>query len=110
VIVLADVVRSGTYHSCVFSPGTVRIQRTINGVTETLAEKQDPQIQYGQVQVGARVHGPVIECTWDFASLIEDYSRDFSGGVGLQTWDETPGSARLVVSSIIARPFEEVSE
>ncbi|HWO07541.1 MAG TPA: polysaccharide deacetylase family protein [Candidatus Paceibacterota bacterium] len=109
-IVLADVVHSSTYHSCVFSPGSVRIQRTIDGVTETLVERADPRIQYGEVRVGVRVRGSVIECTWNFASMVENYSRDFTGGVGLQTWDEALGNAELRVSSVIARPFNGMDE
>lgn len=104
--ILADVVDSKTYHSCAFSEGVVRLQRTIDGETTTLAEKQDSRIAHGTaVHPGIRVHGSVIECTWDFASIVEDYSRSFSGGVGLQIWDPQPGTARVQVASVIARPI-----
>lgn len=106
-LVLGDVLDSKTYHSCAFSPGEVRIQRTINGETQTLKEVRNESIQYGDnVRMGIRVHGTVVECTWNFASVAEEYSRDFSGGVGIQAWDPSVGTASLQVSSVIARPFE----
>lgn len=104
VLLLADVLHSRTYHSCAFSPGSVRIQRTIDGETTTLATANDERIAYGNVRAGIRVHGSVIECVWDFESVLEDYSRDFSGGIGIQTWDPAVGAARLQVSSVIVRP------
>lgn len=104
-LILADVLDSRTYHSCAFSPGTVRIQRTIHGETTTLAQKNDARISYGDARLGIRVHGSVIECAWNFESLVEDYSRNFSGGVGVQTWDPAVGAAELTVSSIIVRPY-----
>jgi peptidoglycan/xylan/chitin deacetylase (PgdA/CDA1 family) len=104
VSLLADVLDSKTYHSCAFSEGVVRLQRTVSGETTTLIEKKDPRITYGtDVHPGIRVRGNVIECTWEFASIIEDYSRDFSGGAGIQIWDPVPGTARLQIASIIAR-------
>jgi peptidoglycan/xylan/chitin deacetylase (PgdA/CDA1 family) len=109
-LVLADVLNSKTYHDCAFSPGNVRVQETINGVTRTLAEKNDPRIQYGEnVSLGIRVHGSVIECAWNFESLIEAYDRNFSGGVGIQTWDPESGAARFQAISLIARPYADLA-
>lgn len=106
VLLIADVLDSKTYHSCAFSEGTVRIQRTVDGMTHFLQEKKDPRIRYGSAaHLGIRVHDSVIECTWDFESIVEDYSRDFSGGVGLQVWNPNVGAARLQVSSLIVRPY-----
>ncbi len=104
LLLLADVLNSKTYHSCAFSPGEVRIQETIDGETHTLAEKKDPSIQYGSVTPGIRVHDSVIECSWGYESLIEDYSRQSSGGIGIQIWDPSLGVANVQVSSIIVRP------
>ncbi len=104
-IILADVLDSKTYHACAFSPGEVRIQETIDGHTTTLSQTADSRIQYGDaVQMGIRVHDSVLECTWDFTSLSEVYTRSFSGGIGLQTWDPVMGTASLLVSSVIVRP------
>ncbi len=106
LIVLADVTEGSTYNACVFSPGVVHIQSTVRGVTETLAEVRDPSIGYGEnVRAGVRVHGAVIECAWDFNSIAEAYSRPFSGGIGIQTWDENEGAAELRVSEVIVRPY-----
>lgn len=106
-IVLGDVVYAGTYRSCVFSPGVVRIQETVNGLTRTLKETANPAIAFGDsVRIGMRSHGKVTECAWDFTSVAEDYSRQWTGGIGVQVWDETPGRARLTVSSVIVRPNE----
>ena len=103
--VLADVVDANTYHACVFTPGAVRIQKTVRGETELLKEVRNPRITHGASQIGIRVHDSVIECTWNFESIGEVYSRDFTGGVGIQTWNEVPGTASLQVSSVIARPL-----
>jgi len=107
--VLGDVVDADTYHTCAFSPGLVRILSSINGETRELAQKRDNRIAYGDATVGIRVHHDVIECTWNFASIIESYSRDFAGGVGIQVWNSDHGSASLTVRSVIARPFEGVT-
>lgn len=108
VSLLADVIDSKTYHSCAFSEGVVRLQQTVNGETTTLKETHDARITYGEnVRPGIRVHGSVIECTWEFASIVEDYSRTFSGGVGLQIWDPQPGTARVQVSSVLVRPITD---
>lgn len=107
VYALADVIDSKTYDACAFSPGSVRIQRTVNGETTTLKETKDPRITYGNVQIGIRVHDTVIECTWDFESIAEEYSREHGGGIGLQAWNEQLGTAGMQVSSIIARPYQE---
>lgn len=106
-LVLADVLDSKTYHACAFAPGEVRLQRTIDGTTATLKTHKDPRIQYGNAQIGIRVHGSVIECTWDFESVVEDYSRTFSGGIGLQTWNPEVGTASLTASSLIVRPYAD---
>lgn len=106
MLVLADVQNAQAYHSCAFSPGTVRIQETKNGTTRTLAEKNDKRIAHADgVSAGIRVHDSVIECTWEFESLVETYNRNFSGGVGIQTYDPDLGTARLQVSSVIVRPY-----
>lgn len=104
-LILADVVNSKTYHACAFAPGEVRIQKIVNGETTTLKTVKNRAIAYGDdVHMGVRVHGDTIECTWNFASVIEDYSRDFSGGVGVQTWEETPGAAQIQFASLLVRP------
>lgn len=105
VLVLGDVVDSATYHSCTFALGEVRIQETRNGESKTLAQIKDPRITYGDMTTGIRVHDQVIECTWQFQSIAEVYSRDFTGGVGVQTWAENKGDAQVRVSSVIARPY-----
>ena len=105
-ILLADVLHARSYHSCSFFHGGVRLQRTINGETTSLKEFRDPAITYSDTaRMGIRVHDNVIECTWNFASVVEDYSRDFSGGIGIQTWDATPNNAAITVNSIIVRPY-----
>jgi len=109
VFVLADVVESLTYHACAFSPGVVRIESTVHGDTQLLTTVRDPRIAYGDVRLGIRVHDDVIECTWDFESIAEVYSRDSFGGIGIQTWDSSLGTASITVSSVIVRPFASTS-
>jgi peptidoglycan/xylan/chitin deacetylase (PgdA/CDA1 family) len=111
LFVMADVINSKTYDSCVFSPGLVRIQSVVNGEARTLAEHKDPAINYSDTaRAGIRVHGNVIECTWNYGLLVEAYERAHSGGVGLQIWSDIPGSAQLQVSSVIARPLNANAE
>jgi peptidoglycan/xylan/chitin deacetylase (PgdA/CDA1 family) len=106
MLILADVVNASTYHACVFSPGVVHIQETKNGVTTTLAERKDSRIGYGSGSAGVRVHDSVIECRWNFASIAETYNRSFTGGAGIQAWNEQNGAASLTISSVIARPYD----
>jgi peptidoglycan/xylan/chitin deacetylase (PgdA/CDA1 family) len=105
MFILADVVDSGTYRSCAFSPGRVRLLLTVHGQVTELADIRDPRIAYGDnVRMGARVHGDVFECTWNFQSIAENYHRDFRGGIGLQMWDDATDTS-IQVSSIIVRPY-----
>ena len=111
IFLLADLASSKTYDTCVFSPGVVRIQSTVNGETRVLAEKKDPRIGYGaDVRPGIRVHDSVIECLWDFGSILETYTRDRTGGIGIQVWDAELGTAHLQVSEILVRPFNVEEE
>lgn len=107
VLVLGDVVDAATYHACTFAPGEVRIQELRNGESKTLVTKKDPRIQYGEnASAGIRVRGSVIECTWNFDSVVETYSRSFRGGVGIQAWAAETGAATLQVTSVIVRPIQ----
>ena len=54
-----------------------------------------------------RVHDSVIECLWDFGSILETYTRDSTGGIGIQVWDSELGAAHLQVSEILVRPFND---
>jgi peptidoglycan/xylan/chitin deacetylase (PgdA/CDA1 family) len=106
LFVLGDVINSKTYDACVFSPGGVRIQSTVNGETRELENIRDERIQYSDIaRAGMRVRGSTIECTWNYGSVVAAYERTHSGGVGIQIWNERPGMAQLQISSVIARPF-----
>jgi peptidoglycan/xylan/chitin deacetylase (PgdA/CDA1 family) len=106
VFLLADVVHSKTYHSCAFSEGVVRVQSTMDGETKVLAEKKDERINRGNDRrLGIRVHDAVVECTWDYESLVEAYERDHTGGIGIQVWNAELGTASLQVSEILVRPY-----
>ena len=106
LFVLGDVIHSKTYDACVFSPGQVHMISVTNGQTKTLGSKTNPSIAYGSaVRAGIRVHGSVIECTWNYSSISESFERTHSGGAGLQIWSEVPGIAQLQVTSVIARPL-----
>ncbi|MCR4325874.1 MAG: polysaccharide deacetylase family protein [Patescibacteria group bacterium] len=103
---IADVVNSKTYDACVFSNGVVRLQTTVNGETSTLAEKRDPSIRFGDgVRPGIRVHDAVIECLWNYESILEAYERRNIGGVGVQVWNPQLGTAALTVSDIAVQPL-----
>ena len=107
VLILADVLHSKTYHSCAFSDGEVRLQETKDGETHVLATKKSSAITYSDsARMGIRVHGSVIECTWDYASQIEAYTRTTHGGIGIQVWDPELGNASVQVSNVLVRPYE----
>lgn len=106
VLLLADVVDAKTYDACAFGDGVVRIQSTSSDETRVLAEARDERMTYGEnVQLGIRVHDSVIECLWNYGSVVEAYERDRMGGVGIQIWNPALGTAQLQVSAIIVRPF-----
>jgi hypothetical protein len=84
----------------------VRVQRTANGETKILAEKKDSRITFGNNRrPGIRVHGSVIECTWNYESLVESYERPQTSGIGVQVWNPELGTASLQVSEILVRPY-----
>jgi peptidoglycan/xylan/chitin deacetylase (PgdA/CDA1 family) len=104
---LGNVKNAKTYDACVFSPGQVRIESVTNGIARTLLTKRTSVVDFGtSVHAGMRVHGAVIECTWDYTAIAEVYERVHSGGVGIQVWDEVPSVAKLQVSSVIVRQFD----
>lgn len=106
VFLLTDVKDSKTYNACVYSPGVVRLQTVRNGEVTTLAEKKDERITYGaDARAGVRARGYVIECLWNYESIVEAYSRELRGGIGIQTWDSELGKASLRVSEVLARPL-----
>lgn len=106
VLLLADVIDSKTYHACAFGDGLVRIQEVTNGNARTLAEFSRNDITYGKdVRMGIRVHDSVIECTWNYESVVEAYERSYSGGIGIQTWNPATSSSTLQVSEILVRPY-----
>lgn len=110
VFLLADVQNSKTYSSCVFSEGLVKIEATENGETRVVSQTRNPDIARGEnVRIGVRVHGSVIECTWNYASVLEAYERPERGGIGIQVWNPALGTAELHVSNILVRPFENIA-
>src|SRR3989344_472566 len=106
ISLLVDLIDAKTYDTCAFSPGSVRIQHTESGTTTVAAEKRNALITFGpDVHIGARVHGDVIECTWNYTSVIEVYDRSHGGGVGVQVWNPMLGSASAQLSEVLVRPF-----
>ena len=107
VFLLADVKDSKTYDSCAFSDGKIRLQSTRNGETQVLAEVEDDSITYSaDARMSIRVHDAVIECLWNYKSLVEAYDRTRTGGIGLQVWNPELGTASLQVSDVLVRPYE----
>lgn len=103
-LILSGVENAKTYDACAFSDGVVRIQYTEGGVTRVAAEKRDERIQPSKdARMGTRVRGYVIECTWNYESVLEAYDRPHRGGIGFQVWDSELGAATLSISSIIVR-------
>jgi len=107
VFLLADVQAAKTYTACAFSQGVVRIQSTKDGETRTLAERRDPRIQpHDNAKLGIRVRGSVVECLWDYESIVEAYERTGQGGIGIQVWNSSLGRASIQVSEVLVRPLE----
>lgn len=103
--VLGDVEDADTYDSCAFSPGLVKILSTKKGVVTELGSTRDNRIRFGSGErVGIRVHGDMIECTWNFESIAEASGRTSKGGVGFQMWDNVPGTSAQITSMIV-RPY-----
>ncbi len=107
MFLLADVRNAKTYHACVFSDGEVSIQKTVAGETAILERRAVDAITYGPaVHAGIRVHGAVIECLWDYASVLESYERTATGGIGIQVWNPELGAASLQVSEVLIRDYD----
>ncbi|MEY4747518.1 MAG: hypothetical protein RLZZ416_567, partial [Candidatus Parcubacteria bacterium] len=107
-LLLVDVVDAKTYDTCAFGDGAIKIQHTTEGNTTTVAEKRLSEVHSGaDARIGARVHDSVIECTWNYASIVESYDRSHLGGIGMQVWDSQLGSASMRASEILVRPLAQ---
>ena len=110
VFLAADLVNATTYDACVFAPGGVHIQSTVSGHTVDVLKVNNPSIAYSDnAEMGIRVHGSAIECMWGYRSIAEAYTRTFSGGVGLQVWNPSRGTASVTITSIAVTPFGQAS-
>jgi hypothetical protein len=111
VFLLADVVDARTYDLCTFTDGLVRAQSTENGETRVLAEARDPEFTYTEnAQLGIRVRGAVIECLWNYESVVEAYDRTHGGGIGVQVWNSDLGEGTVQVKDILVRPYSSSTD
>ncbi len=102
-LLLANVTDARTYRACVFSKERVSIQYMEEGKERTtLSEKSSQKIQYGNdVRLGIEVRDGKTTCLYDGKTVLEASGlTDRMGGIGIQTWHETPGSASILVKEI----------
>lgn len=107
-LLLGDAEDGRTYRACAFFEGGVRIQEVADGKTNTLAVRRDPNIQYGNSrQLGMRVEDGSISCFWYGQRVVGiDNLAPKIGGIGVQTWDELEGTARLELTNLSAQKID----
>lgn len=103
-MLLGAVADADTYRACVFSPGSVRLQRVIAGERTVLGSADAPRVARGEATIGMRIQGSVTQCLYD-GSVVLSVSGLYStsGGIGFQVWDERVGVAALTVHSLGVR-------
>jgi peptidoglycan/xylan/chitin deacetylase (PgdA/CDA1 family) len=102
---LAQLTDSKTYRSCVFSNGRVSIQDTVNGDTRSLIEVKNPVIQPGSSVLGIKATQRGITCLYNGVQVASAELGERNGGIGIQTWNETTGTAALSVTSASVNPL-----
>ncbi len=106
VTLISRYSNDGNYLSCTFNVKTVRINRKLDGVTETLTSVYNiADLPMPDVHLGMSVSGNVIRCYEGSRVVAFFYSDSRSpnhGGIGIQVWDREIGKASISVSAISA--------
>lgn len=96
-----------SYLACNFSAGSVRLEDHENTSTTVIAEKSDTSIASGSAaEAGISLAGNYINCLWNGASVVNGYapaSAPTSGGIGLEIWNSTDGTATITVTNASAQ-------
>lgn len=110
-LLLTALEGSEVYRACAFAEGQVQIQSQ-NGAERTVwARGRDASIAYGEhVRVGTRTNGTDIDCLYN-GQVVLSFSglSERVGGIGIQAWDERPGTAELIVKHVEVTPYDGAS-
>ncbi len=99
--VIGDALSSDTYRSCVFTDGQVAIQDTISGEDNRVAKAAAPIVTYGSgLVLGMRITPTAITCTYGGVDVLTAPIASRRGGIGVQTWNATPGTALATITHV----------
>lgn len=94
---------------CDFSDGSAQIVLRTNGNDATVAQSATVNRGAGTVQaLGIDVYGSDVACTVGGAEVLGatiSNNEPAAGGIGLISWDKTPGASRISISSLQASPL-----
>jgi peptidoglycan/xylan/chitin deacetylase (PgdA/CDA1 family) len=90
---------------CNFGNGFVHIEQTLNGESRTIKGVVSPDLKIpaGIFTIGARANGRSVTCFINDVAIVESsfvQQELLSGGIGVKTWDATPGLATLFVKKV----------
>lgn len=101
-LLLGAVRDSKHYRSCSYSEGKVRLQETTATGTRILGEAHDLRITHGNDRLmGMRIEEQYTSCMWGGHKILTAPGvASLRGGIGVQVWDETLGTASLTLKHI----------
>jgi peptidoglycan/xylan/chitin deacetylase (PgdA/CDA1 family) len=92
------------YVACNYGHGTVQLENHQNGTVTVLGRGNNPSIGPGDAEnLGIRFVGNYAECLWKGGVIAGGKlpsSTPTSGGIGIEIWNTTPGTAAAVVTNI----------
>lgn len=96
-MILFDLESDNTGRACVFSPGRVQLQERAKDKISVLREAATASVSAGAHTIGAVSSGSSVACVFDGETVINATLPPARGGVGFEAWDESPGSAELII-------------
>jgi peptidoglycan/xylan/chitin deacetylase (PgdA/CDA1 family) len=96
-MVMFDLQSDNTGRACVFSPGRVQLQERTKDKISVLREAASARVSAGAHAIGAVSSGSSVACVFDGETVINAALPPARGGIGFEAWDESPGTAELII-------------
>lgn len=106
-LLLSGIQSAEEYRACAFAEGRVQIQAQSGEERTVFASAHDARIHHGEgVRLSMRTNGTAITCFYEGRPVLTFSGlRDRVGGIGIQAWAESPGTAALTLRKVEVTPL-----